>query len=191
MSDEHGHGHGPVADVSVRPARPEDAAAVAAVQAATWQSSYADLLPSDVLASVTPESLTQRWDEAIRWAPSPRHRVLVACQAGAVVGFASLAPAGDPDASADTDADLLELAVDPGHRGAGHGSRLLTAAADTLRADRFSTARHWVNASDDDAREFLTSAGWGPDGASRTLDLRGDGEVVVRQIRLHTALADA
>jgi GNAT superfamily N-acetyltransferase len=191
MSDEHGHGHGPVADVSVRLARPEDASAVATVQAQTWRSSYADLLPSDVLASVTPDSLTQRWDEAIRWAPSPRHRVLVACQAGSVVGFASLAPAGDPDADAMADADLLELAVDPAHRGAGHGSRLLTAAADTLRGDRFTTARHWVNAGDDDARAFLTAAGWGPDGASRTLDLRGDGEVVVRQIRLHTALVDA
>lgn len=190
MSDEHGHDHGhrPVADVSVRPARPEDAAAVATVQAVSWRSSYAEVLPAEVLESLTPAALTERWDEAIRWAPSPRHRILVACEAGVVVGFASLAPGADPDADANTDADLLELAVDPTHRGGGHGSRLLTAAADTLRGDRFTTARHWINATDDTAREFLTAAGWGPDGATRALDLRGDGEVVVRQVRLHTAL---
>ena len=47
----------------------------------------------------------------------------------------------------------------------------------------------WVNAGDDDLRGFLAEAGWAPDGAHRELDLRGDGEVTVKQIRLHTAIA--
>ena len=32
----------------------------------------------------------------------------------------------------------------------------------------------WLPASDDDLRAFLVSAGWGADGAHRTLDLLGD-----------------
>jgi hypothetical protein len=39
-------------------------------------------------------------------------------------------------------------------------------------------------------RQFLTDAGWAPDGAHRELDLRGDGEVLVKQVRLHTDLGD-
>jgi hypothetical protein len=59
---------------------------------------------------------------------------------------------------------------------------------DTLRADRFGRATTWLPATDDVRREFLTQAGWAPDGAHRELDLHGDGSVLVRQVRLHTDL---
>jgi hypothetical protein len=36
----------------------------------------------------------------------------------------------------------------------------------------------------------VADAGWAPDGAHRELDLRGDGAVRVKQVRLHTALGD-
>lgn len=178
----------PVPDAGVRPARIDDAPAVAAVQAAAWRASYADLLPADVLAELTAESLAPRWDEAIRTTPSPRHHLLVATAGGTVVGFATAAPGGDPDLDPEHDADLLELVVGPTARGAGHGSRLLAAVADVLRGDGFARMHHWVSAADADLRRFLLEAGWGPDGASRELDLRGDGEVVVAQERLHTSL---
>lgn len=178
----------PQAPVQVRPARVDDAAGIAAVQSAAWRLGYADVLPAGLLEQLTPQALAASWDGAIRSAPSPRHRVLVACEGADVVGFASLAPASDPDLDPAADADLLELAVAPDRRGAGHGSRLLAAVADTLAGDGFGTAHHWVSAADDDLRRFLTEAGWGPDAATRELDLYGDGQVRVRQIRLHTAL---
>jgi GNAT superfamily N-acetyltransferase len=80
--------------------------------------------------------------------------------------------------------------VDPAHTRRGHGSRLLQACADTLRADRFGTALTWLTADDDARRRFLTGAGWGADGAHRELDLHGDGSVRVKQVRLHTDLSD-
>jgi hypothetical protein len=86
--------------------------------------------------------------------------------------------------------ELTDLTVDPHQRGAGHGSRLLQAGADTLVADRFTRAITWLPAADDRLRAFLTGAGWGPDGAHRTLDLLGDGTTTVKQVRLHTALVD-
>ena len=86
--------------------------------------------------------------------------------------------------------ELTDLTVDPHQRGAGHGSRLLQAAADTLVADRFSRAVSWLPAGDDTLRTFLTSAGWAADGAHRTLDLLGDGGTTLKQVRLHTALVD-
>jgi hypothetical protein len=72
----------------------------------------------------------------------------------------------------------------------GHGSRLLQACADTLRADRFVRATTWLNSNDDVRRGFLVSAGWEPDGAHRELDLHGDGAVRVKQVRLHTDVRD-
>ena len=86
------------------------------------------------------------------------------------------------------DGEVAELVVDPAHRGAGHGSRLLHACVDTLRADRFVRATTWLTTTDDARRRFLTEAGWAPDGAYRELDLRGDGTVQVKQVRLHTDL---
>ena len=65
----------------------------------------------------------------------------------------------------------------------------MQACVDTLVADGFTTSVIWVNVGDDDLRGFLAEAGWAPDGAHRELDLRGDGEVTVKQIRLHTAIA--
>jgi len=73
----------------------------------------------------------------------------------------------------------------------GHGSRLTQACADTLRADRFTTAVTWLTSEDDVRRAFLTQAGWATDGAHRELDLHGDGSVRVKQVRLHTDLGGA
>jgi hypothetical protein len=46
----------------------------------------------------------------------------------------------------------------------------------------------WIPERDSATREFLISAGWAPDGLARALDT-GAGEL--REIRLHTSLADA
>ena len=80
--------------------------------------------------------------------------------------------------------------VHPGHSRLGHGSRLLHAAVDTLRADRFRRATTWVLSTDDVRRRFLTDSGWASDGAARELDLSGDGTVRVKQVRLHTDIGE-
>jgi ribosomal protein S18 acetylase RimI-like enzyme len=46
---------------SVRPAAVSDAAAIAAVNVASWQETYAGLLPSEVIARVTQEARTRMW----------------------------------------------------------------------------------------------------------------------------------
>jgi ribosomal protein S18 acetylase RimI-like enzyme len=117
--------------------------------------------------------------------------VLVALERNRVVGFAITAPATDPDTDPVADGELMELTVDPDDRGAGHGSRLVQAAVDTLAADRFTRAVLWAVATDDALRGFLSSAGWAPDTAHRELDLDGTGATTVKQVRLHTAIGDA
>lgn len=178
-----------MADVGVRPARRADAAAVTEIQVRAWRHGYRDLLPDGVLDQVTgPEAMEawqDKWAEAAAAPPSPRHRLLVAVASDLVVGFAAHGPAEDADLDAATTAELITLLVDPMHARAGHGSRLLAATADLLREDGFGTLISWVFEDDEVTRTFLGSAGWGPDGTARTLDM---GEPV-RQIRLHTDIS--
>jgi len=172
---------------SVRVAWASDAEGVGRVQARAWTASYGDLLPAALLAEVDAAGFADVWREAISRPPSARHRVLVALRGDGVVGFAVTAPNEDPDAGP-WDGEVVALHVDPAATREGHGSRLLSAAAETLRKDHFRYARAWLIASDDPQRAFFASAGWAPDGAHRELDLRGDGTARLRQVRLHTDL---
>ena len=179
----------PTADVSVRTAWAVDAEAIAHTQVRAWRRQYAGLLPDEMLSALDTGAFAAQWSEAITRPAEARNRVLVALAGPDVVGFALTAVADDPDADPANDGQVAELVVDPDHQRAGHGSRLLQACADTLRADRFTRATLWATSTDDALRGFLTDAGWAPDGAHRELDLTGDGSVRVKQVRLHTDLS--
>jgi GNAT superfamily N-acetyltransferase len=179
----------PSADVSVRVAWSDDAAAIAELQLRTWRHAYTGLVPPDALPGPEQvEAAAGAWRASMTTPRDARNRVLVALERNRVVGFAITAPASDPDCDPVADAELMELTVDPDERGKGHGSRLLQAAADTMRADRFTRAVLWAMGADDDLRGFLGSAGWAPDTAHRVLDLDGAGSTLVKQVRLHTGL---
>lgn len=176
----------PVAD-SVRLAWPAEAAAIAELQRRTWGDGWAADVAAAVLAGVTVEEMTEAWHRAISRPPQARYRVLVAVEQHRVVGYATTVPAQDPDADPGRDGEVQEFAVDPPARHRGHGSRLLNACADTLRADGFSRARWWVAARDEPLRSFLGAAGWAPDGSTRVIGPEDDA-VRVAQVRLHTDL---
>lgn len=178
----------PTADVSVRLAWADDAAVIAAVQVRGWRERYAGVLPADLLEELPTQQFHDAWLQSISRPTEARQRVLVALERATVRGFAATAPSSDQDASPATDAEVAEFVVDPAHPRAGHGSRLLHAAVDTMRSDKFTRATWWLNATEDGLRTFLIDQGWDADGAHRELDLHGDGSVVVKQVRLHTDL---
>ena len=176
----------PLAD-SVRLAWPTEAAAVSAVQRRGWLGLPAPLA-EPLLAEVDEAAMVQAWERVIARPADARQRVLVAVAGdGRVVGFATTGPSTDVDAEAGVDGEVDEFWVDPTARRRGHGSRLLNACADTLRADGFSHARWWVLGDDETLLGFLAGAGWEPDGATRTIGAE-DGTVTIDQRRLHTSL---
>jgi ribosomal protein S18 acetylase RimI-like enzyme len=177
-------------DVSVRVAWADDAPAIAAVQVAAWRQEYAGLLPAELLDSFDADRFAAIWHQSLAKPADARNRVLVALDRNAVRGFAVTSPSPDPDSDPVADGEVTELVVHPDHGRAGHGSRLLQACVDTLRADRFTRATTWLTSNDDVRREFLVGAGWAADGAHRELDLHGDGSVRVKQVRLHTDLRE-
>ena len=186
LSELSGSGEAPVAETSVRLALPAEANEIGEIQLAAWRNAYAGLLPADVLADLNPAQFAAQWRAALLAPGEARNRVMVALAERTLVGFAAITPSDDPDADPQRDALIAELAVQPEATRAGHGSRLLNAVVDTVRADGFGRVTVWVNSTDDVLRAFYTEAGWAPDGAHRELDLYGDESVRIKQIRLHT-----
>jgi GNAT superfamily N-acetyltransferase len=166
------------ADVSVRPAAPDDAPSIARVQQVTWQTAFADVLPRSVLDSWDDEGVAATWRAAITAPPTAGHTVLVAVDAGSVVGFAATAPAEQAR-------EVTVLLVEPRWGRRGHGSRLLAAIADLARAAGATTLTTWLPEQDTVTSRFLETTGWAPEGGVRLLE---SGDDVVRQLCWHTRL---
>jgi ribosomal protein S18 acetylase RimI-like enzyme len=174
----------PAADASVREAAAADAAGIGRVQSEAWRASYEGVLPAQTLTASEPEVLAEVWRAAITEPPTRTHRVLVALAAGEVSGFVAIGPS---DGAAPGVGELLALEVGPAARRAGHGSRLLNAAADRLRQLGFDQVVVWVLSGDDVRRSFLTGAGFAADGAERRLQV-GNGAAVLLEVRLAASL---
>lgn len=175
----------------VRLARTPDVDDVAAVNIRSWRLRFAGVVPDDVLENMDASDLAMVWASGILNPPTPGHRLLVAVDDNRVVGYAAIGPSQDPDADGGT-AELVALEVDPDHLRQGHGSRLMAAAVDHLRGAGMDSAVAWCPVHDEVRRQFLQSAGWGPDSAYRDLavGVAVDGsDLIVREVRLATLLA--
>lgn len=168
-----------MAEATVRPAVPADAAEIARIQVTTWQAAYQDLLPAEVLAALDAAEAEQTWRHTIEQGPA---RVFVATEGRWHVGFvAAGASPQDESAGADgtpvPDADHVALVstllVEPRWGRRGHGGRLLAAAGEAMRGDGLARGISWVAEADKASRQFWERAGWAPDGTVRTLDAGG------------------
>jgi GNAT superfamily N-acetyltransferase len=181
------------AAVSVRAATAGDVPEIARIQLATWRTAYGGLLPPQMLAAATPQRATAEWHAAVVRPPSPRHRVLVAREQEWTVGFAAFGPSeedGDPPGTGIVHA----LLVEPRWGRRGHGSRLLAATVDHLRADGMTAAVAWLLDGDTASAAFYESAGWARDGTVRTLtggtEHTGGTGPTVREARFHASLEE-
>ena len=178
---------------SVRLALPSEAAGIAAVQRRSWTQLYPEPTAARLLDGSDLAAMTQSWEAAIRRPPLATLRVLVAVDSSdpgrhRVVGFAAVGPSDDPDCSPAEDGTVAEFAIDPLAQRQGHGSRLLQACVDTLRADGFIRATWWVRSTDDPLRGFLAGAGWAPDGAHTEVGGEDD-RAGIKFVRLHTDIS--
>jgi GNAT superfamily N-acetyltransferase len=174
-------------DASVRPARSSDALGIASTMLESWRrGSYADVLAGE-LAGLSPADVTEDWRSSIADPPTPRHLVLVALEGPALVGYAVVAPAGGAEAGGGEVGEVVDLVVHPDHTRAGHGSRLLAASVEHLRAQGCSEVVTWCVDTDVVRRAFLESAGLVPDGGARRLDM-GPGTPGLTQVSLGAAL---
>jgi GNAT superfamily N-acetyltransferase len=177
------------AEVSVRPARPDDAEAIARLQLVTWRAAYRALLPAAVLDDWDEPAAVDAWRTAVVAPPTPGHTVLVALDGAVVTGFAAFGPAelgaGEEPLPGAPTSEVTALLVEPRWGRRGHGSRLLAAVADLAAASGVVRLQMWLPEDDEVTARFLAATGWAADGWVRTLDT---GSSTIRQVRWHTVL---
>jgi len=146
----------------IRPAVPSDAEAIARVHVQAWNETYPHILSAELLASVTVEDRTRRWQRILRQAEGQQ---FVAEAGGIIVGFVGTGPARDDDAPCPL--ELYSIYLLASHHGSGAGQALLDAAI----GER--PAYLWVAAENLRAQAFYRRNGFTADG-SRIEQLRGE-----------------
>ena len=104
--------------MTVRLARAADADAVAHVQRESWRTSYAGILPLDVIASHAGTSDAIAWKRRIS-RQAPDAATWIAERSGKVVGFASCGQARDTLRGLDAEIYALYVLQDEQRRGVG------------------------------------------------------------------------
>lgn len=109
----------------IRPARIDDAAAIAALHAASWRDAYSDILSAEYLAGPIDADRMAVWSARCQ-APQPNQAIFVAQEeGGGLIGFVCIFAGADAAFGAKID-NLHVLARE---RGTGLGARLLRHAA--------------------------------------------------------------
>lgn len=159
---------------SIRPAGPADAAALAKVHVAVWQSAYRGIMPDSYLDALSLSHRQAFWDSLLA-EPDPNRMVLVLeAEDGSLGGFLS---AGSPcDLPAGGGAlyrgEIYALNVLPALQGRGHGRRLLVHIANWLAERRMTPFCLWVLADNTRARDFYEVLG-GATIAQRSITIGG------------------
>ena len=172
----------------VRPALPEDAAALARVHVAAWQVAYRGIMPDHLLDSLSVPNTQARWEQKL----AGEEQLTLVCQldtdpAGTgrseVVGFAGLGPNRDDDTGEET-GEVYAIYVHPDQWGHGLGRALWTQAVEVLRAGGYRSLTVWVLQANDQARGFYKHMGCTLDpGVTKVLDRQGTQLAVVRYRR--------
>ena len=118
------------APFTIRAARTADIPDIGQIVAEAWRTMFLDLLPQELLLSVTPDAQGARHERTFS-----QHAVhyRVAVIAGKVTGFASWGPGRDPSVS--MPCELYALYLKPGYERKGIGRRLFEA----VRSDAASS----------------------------------------------------
>jgi ribosomal protein S18 acetylase RimI-like enzyme len=168
--------------LTIRPATPDDALAVATVHVRAWQEGYRGLLASGYLDSLRPEDRASHYTLG---SPDPMQpHTIVALRDAVVCGFATTGPCHDAGIGMRT-GQLHALHVDPGAWGLGVGRRLIEEARARLHSLGFTEAVLWVLVGNERAQRFYRIDGWAPDGSEQTVELWG---TKINDIRFRRAL---
>jgi GNAT superfamily N-acetyltransferase len=127
--------------LSVRQARPADAADLARIYIESWHDAYAGILPHRLLSAMSAKGQAQRWQQTMRGPGA----VLVAEDANhGPIGLASLGPARDKGLG--LDGEIYTLYVDPAFLGRGAGKLLLAASFAALTEKKYRSCVIWAHA---------------------------------------------
>ncbi len=128
--------------VIVRTATVQDAFGIARVQAESWRTTYAGLIPNDVIAHYGGyDRRVAQWTRTLTGA-APTQAIFVADDHGQIVGFAS----GGPQRGSDLpfEGELYALYLLEAYQRQGLGARLTAAVVDHFLAAGYTSMLVWV-----------------------------------------------
>ncbi len=143
-----------MAEITIRPARPDDAFRVGEIGNAAWRKGFAPLVDPGVLARIDAESFAAFGREGAA-------QILVAEIAGDITGFA---------ATEHGDNRITDLWVSPDYEGRGVGSALLAAMETRLRRRGFGTAEIEAMTANHRALRLYRHLGYQPVWTGRSYD---------------------
>lgn len=136
-----------------RPAKPEDANAIAQVHEASWKNAYAGIVPYSALARMISRRDVKWWANAIRKSTL----VLVIEMEGDIVGYATMGP--NRVSTFPHEGEVYEIYLLPEYQGVGLGSRLFSDAVAELKKRGYNGVVVWVLADNEPALSFYKNAG--------------------------------
>ncbi|MBD8080658.1 GNAT family N-acetyltransferase [Cellulosimicrobium arenosum] len=166
-----------LSEVTIRPAEPADASAIAAVHVASWRGAYAGIVPDAYLASLDVGQREKHWVESLTATGS---HTWLADADGRTIGFATLGPSRDEDAEP-RDLEIYAIYLDPESWGRGVARDLMRTLLAEVRPG--VTVTLWVLADATRARHFYRRHGFAPDGVERRDDIGGTDLTMVRYRR--------
>lgn len=113
--------------VTLRPASPADARAVAEVHTEGWTTTYPGVLPAPLIAGRTVENRIERWTGYL--ADPPGILIVAEEPDGRVAGFINVQPPRNP-ADGDYDCEISHLYLREDRQRRGLGRKLMRAAAE-------------------------------------------------------------
>lgn len=128
-----------IQDFAIRPAIPEDAAAIAQVQVASWRTTYAGIVPDAYLAGLEVDRFRQHWHQQLS---AGELLLFVAEDSRGVFGFITGGKLREPVADYDGELYAIYLLADRQTRGAGRALTLTLAAS--LKAAGFTSMVVWA-----------------------------------------------
>ena len=157
--------------LSVRTARPEDAADLARIYIESWQDTYAGVISNTLLGAMSLRTHTTRWQATIRSMEKNSGTVLVAEDARfGAIGLCSLGKARDGGCG--YDGEVYTLYVDPAFLGRGAGRALLAGAFAAFKERKLRSCLVWAHARNNAC--FFYEAMGGRRVATRTTRLMGE-----------------
>lgn len=142
--------------ITFRPATADDARGIATVHVASWQSTYAGILPEEFLANLSADARETLWKDNLSHDDYGKTKfAIVAEVAGRVIGFADGGPARN---ASGCDCEIFAIYLLGEYQQQGLGKELMSQLADKLVAAGFRTAIVGVLA-DNPSRGFYEKLG--------------------------------
>lgn len=172
--------------MTVRRAALPDAPTLARLHVEAWRDAYRELLPADVLATMTRERRERQWRHLLGRADD---RTFVAEGERGPVGFVAVGPPRDPDLAAlGGVGEVYAIYLVAAAWGRGHGRALWEAAEGALRERGDREVALWVLETNARARGFYERMGLTEDGWRKSERL---GSAILEEVRYRGRLGPA